>query len=308
MENLRGTTAFITGGARGIGLGIARALAGRGVRMALADIDAMALDAAKNELATRAPDAGSVQTFELDVRDRAAFAAVADQAEQRLGPVSLLINNAGVSLGLRKVSEQVTYPIWDYITGVNVDGVNNGVQTFLPRMLSRGGPGHIVNTASVAGLGVFPGRSAAYGYTASKAAVIALTETLHHGLRDEGAAIGASVLLPGLVATAITTNSLHAAPDDIVPPGERARVAELARQGAEIIAVHGRDIDTVGEQVVEGILDNRLYILTDRMAAGVVASRARAIIDAMPAEDGRTERVLDLGSGTGTARDDRSSA
>ncbi|WP_206641592.1 SDR family oxidoreductase [Nonomuraea polychroma] len=179
MENLSGATAFITGGAQGIGLGIARALARQGVRVALADIDAAALDAAKSELAALTPDAESVQTFELDVRDRTAFTAVADATEQRLGPVTPLINNVGVGLSLRKISEQVTYPIWDYIAGVNLDGVNNGVQTFLPRMLSRGGPGHIVNTASVAGLGVFPGRSAAYDYTASKAAVIALTEALH---------------------------------------------------------------------------------------------------------------------------------
>ncbi|WP_206641591.1 hypothetical protein [Nonomuraea polychroma] len=100
------------------------------------------------------------------------------------------------------------------------------------------------------------------------------------------------------MATGIPINSLNAAPDDVLPPGERARVAQLARQGTEIIGAHGRDIDTVGEQVVEAFLDGRLYILTDRMAADLVASRARAILDAMPAEDGRTERVLGLVSGT----------
>ncbi len=165
MEDVKGKTAFITGGARGIGLGIARAFARAGVKLAIADIDPDSLASAKSELAKLT----AVETFKLDVRDREAYARVADEAEARLGPVSILCNNAGVAAATR-----FTYEFWDWMLGINLNGVINGIQTFMPRMLERGGDGHIVNTASGAGL-VAEGSSVMY--STSKFAVVGLSES-----------------------------------------------------------------------------------------------------------------------------------
>ena len=127
MEDVKGRTAFITGGARGIGLGIAGALARAGIKLAIADIDPDSLAAAKSELAKLT----AVETFKLDVRDREAYARVADEAEARLGAVSILCNNAGVAAATR-----FTYEFWDWMLGINLNGVINGIQTFVPRMLA----------------------------------------------------------------------------------------------------------------------------------------------------------------------------
>ena len=146
MTEVAGRTAFITGGGNGIGLGIARAFARAGARLALADRDADALASAKAELSGMT----AVETMVLDVRDRDAFGRAADDVEAKLGPVSLLCNNAGVSGGAP--AGKFTYELWDWSLGINLGGVVNGVTTFLPRMIARGDGGHVVNTASGAGL------------------------------------------------------------------------------------------------------------------------------------------------------------
>lgn len=142
MKDFAGRTAFITGGAQGIGLGIARRLAREGVNLALVDIDTEALRRARTELGGQT----KVRTEVLDVRDREAFAKVADAIETDLGPVSLLFNNAGVAGSIS--IEKMNYAAWDWVLGVNLQGVINGIQTFLPRMIKRAVGGHIVNTSS----------------------------------------------------------------------------------------------------------------------------------------------------------------
>ena len=204
MENVAGRTAFITGGASGIGLGIARAFARAGARIALADVDAAALGAAQAELAKDTP----TEAFVLDVRDRAAYARAADEAEARLGPVSLLFNNAGVALAIPAL--QMSYETWDFALGVNLDGVVNGLQTFVPRMCARGAQldgAHIVNTASGAGLAT-PGSG--YLYHTAKFAVVGLSESLRFELQGNG--IGVSVLCPGPVATKIIHHTMQTQP------------------------------------------------------------------------------------------------
>ena len=134
MTEVSGRTAFITGAANGIGLGIARALAGAGAKVALADLDEAGLKRARDEL----EKVTEVETVILDVRDREAFARRADQVEAKLGPVSLLFNNAGVGGGAD--AGQMTYELWDWGMGINLDGVINGVQTFLTK--SRGAGVH----------------------------------------------------------------------------------------------------------------------------------------------------------------------
>lgn len=289
MHKLDGATVFITGGAQGIGLGIARAFAGAGARLALADIDAAALATAHAELA----DVADVAVFRLDVRDRERYAQVADEAERQLGPVSVLVNNAGVGLGvMQTISTELSYAVWDHVVGINLQGVNNGIQTFVPRMIARGASGHVVNTASAAGLVVFPERSSGYTYHASKFAVVGLTEALRRGLADEGHPIGVSVLLPGLVATDVSANSLRTAPDDALPDGGRESLRDVVEAGTAALKAHGRDIDDVGALVVEGVRENRLYIPTDRLAAAAVSRRAEELLAAMPAQGSRHDDAL----------------
>jgi NAD(P)-dependent dehydrogenase (short-subunit alcohol dehydrogenase family) len=146
MIDVSNRTAFITGGANGIGLGIARAFAKNGTKIAIADLDETALARAKAELSAIT----KVEAVVLDVRDRENYARTAGRIEASLGPVSLLFNNAGIAGGA--AATKMTYEMWDWGVGINLMGVINGIQTFLPRMAERGDGGHIVNTASGAGL------------------------------------------------------------------------------------------------------------------------------------------------------------
>ncbi len=272
MTDVKGRTAFITGGANGIGLGIARAFGRAGANLALADLDAAALAHAKAELAALT----TVEAVELDVRDRAAYARAADEVERALGPVSLLFNNAGVAGGAP--AHELTYELWDWAMGINLYGVINGVQTFLPRMVARGAGGHIVNTASGAGLAA-TGNGVLYSTT--KYGVVGLSDTLHLELSSAG--IGVSVLCPGPVATDILARSAKVRPAEREPLSEEQR--ELAAQRfalATRILQAGENPDTVGEMVLDAVLGNRLYIHTDRLMADLIEARARALLDAMP--------------------------
>jgi len=269
MDRVDGKVAFITGGARGIGLGIARAFARTGVKLALADIDQAALVAAKSELS----DITAVETFILDVRDRSAYARVADETESRLGPVSILCNNAGVAGGQHVT--RLTYEYWDWAIGINLNGVVNGIQTFLPRMLKRGGGGHIVNTASGAGLAA---TSAGLLYTTSKFAVVGLSESLR--LELEPYQIGVSVLCPGPVNTRIISNSRDTQPPAQTTDETKLRETALAQANAFLAA--GADPNQVGEMVLAAVKANQLYIHTDRLVAGLIESRTKALLDALP--------------------------
>ena len=215
MEQLVGKTAFITGGANGIGFALARAFVNEGMHVAIVDVDAAALVEAQQILA------GSnvkVVALQLDVTDRDQFAAVADEVEAKLGPVHVVCNNAGVYRG--GSMENVTYADWDWVMGVNVGGVINGLQTWLQKIKSHGQGGHIVNTASMAGVLTSAGLGV---YNASKFAVVGLSEALRADL--EGHDIGVSVLCPGMVRTKILES-------------ERNRPAQFAVSDAQAVAAN----------------------------------------------------------------------
>ncbi|MEO3796430.1 SDR family NAD(P)-dependent oxidoreductase [Nonomuraea sp. B10E15] len=271
------TTSFITGAAQGIGLGIARALARQGGRLAIADID----DAALGEAAAELAELTEVAAFPLDVRDREAYARAADEAEARLGPVTVLCNNAGLAFPERPAD--MTYELWDLALDINLGGVVNGVQTFLPRMLRRGGPAHIVNTASAAGLigaGVGP------MYTSSKFAVVGLSESLRHQLETAGHPVGVTVLCPGGVASNIARSSRSlVATQHGGPELRRAqdRIDQLMPRIDAAVARFGVPADTVGELVIGAIRANDLYVLTDRAGIDLITARTQAILAAMPA-------------------------
>ena len=271
METIAGRTAFITGGARGIGLGMARAFADAGAKLVLVDIHEDALAAAKAELEKRT----AVQTFRLDVRDRRAYAQVADEAEALLGPVSILCNNAGVA-GAAPV-QRLTFDLWDWVMGINVNGVINGMQTFVPRMIERGTGGHVVNTASGAGLAA---TASGTMYATSKYAVVGLSETMRIELQPYD--IGVTVLCPGPVRTDIIANTLAQEPArEGVPTEERQRERELMAMAAEFLA-RGTPPDDVGQMVLAAVQANRLYIHTDRIMFDAIRRRTDELLEAMP--------------------------
>lgn len=260
-----GSTAFITGGAQGIGLGTARALASRGVRLALADIDVEALERAKAELAGITP----TETIELDVRDRDAFAEAADKIEALFGPVDLLFNNAGIASGAPIAKAQ--YEDWDLAIGINLNGVYNGIQTFVPRMIERGNGGYIVNTASGAGLVA----SANFQYSTTKFAVVGLSESLRQTLAPHR--IGVSVLCPGPVDTNIIKRTADVSNKNLTGPPKRTGQGD-----AEAFLKAGTSIDTVGEQVVAGIEAEAMWIHTDSMMHPYVTMRMEALLASIP--------------------------
>ncbi|WP_051707966.1 MULTISPECIES: SDR family oxidoreductase [unclassified Streptomyces] len=245
MRNWKGSVAFITGGGQGIGLGIARALGSRGVRLALTDIDEEALHRSGEEL-SKVTD---VEVRRLDVREREAFASVADDVESTLGPVDLLFNNAGIAPS--SPLSELDYAKWDLTLGVNLSGVINGLQTFLPRMIERGRGGYVVNSASGAGLVAGPNVL----YTTSKFAVVGLSESLRLAAERHG--IGVSVLCPAYVDTGILEHTYAMGAGSIAP------LSGEVREKTEALFRSGVSIDGVGELVVAGMEAEAMWIYTD---------------------------------------------
>lgn len=267
IDDFEGRVAFVTGGAQGIGLGIARALAARGAKVGIVDINTDALGAAHEELSR----VTEVVTTVLDVQDREAYAAVADEVEASLGPVTLLFNNAGIigSTSPRTMS----YATWDWVMGVNLNGVYNGVQTFIPRMIERGAGGYMVNTASGAGLVAL---GSGYLYATSKFAVVGLSESLHVELVKHN--IGVSVLCPGPVATNIIRNTVEMRPAS--DPASSTVTKTLADAEGRLAA--GTPPDAVGEMVIEAMKAGRLFICTDDIMSEPIKIRTQMLLDASP--------------------------
>jgi NAD(P)-dependent dehydrogenase (short-subunit alcohol dehydrogenase family) len=270
MQNLPGRTAFITGGASGIGLGIAKALLGAGMNVVIADIRDDHLAEATAELA----GGDKVLALKLDVTDRAAYAAAADAVEARFGNIHILCNNAGVAVV--GPTELATFSDWDWCMGVLLGGTINGVTTMLPRILKHGEGGHIVNTASMSGLVPVGGTTI---YSTAKAAVITMMETMRPEL--EGRGVICSAFCPGAVQS------------NIADAG-KTRPAELADSGyveADKRRQNGGNFfhlyqtkEEVGERVLQGILNDELYILTHAEFLEGVTDRANAMIASVPAK------------------------
>ncbi|MCW2390318.1 NAD(P)-dependent dehydrogenase (short-subunit alcohol dehydrogenase family) [Sphingobium sp. B1D7B] len=290
MKTVAGTMAFISGGASGIGLGMARALAAQGARIAVCDVRADHLAQA----AQVAADEGWADRFralQLDVRDRDAFAAALDEAEAALGPLQILVNNAGI--GIQGPVDEATYADWDWAIGVNLMGVVNGLVSGLPRIKAHGLGGHVVNTASQGA--IMQARATRGVYAPTKAAVISMTEHLKLELDAKGSsmggssmgggAIGATVVCPGPVRTNIEETEQHRPAEFQVDTPFRHR-DETPPPGALPPTAPGFWLDplTVGEMTVDAILTGKLYVITHPAFIGSVKAR-HAGIEAAMAED-----------------------
>jgi NAD(P)-dependent dehydrogenase (short-subunit alcohol dehydrogenase family) len=244
METLQGRVAVITGGASGIGRELCRRFARAGARLVVADVDEAGMEATVTAVRQAGGDAIMVKT---DVSRLADVETLAERAFKEWGAVHVLCNNAGVTVhgGL----ESATHRDWEWVIGVNLWGVIHGIEAFVPRMIARGEPGHIVNTASMAGLIASQGLGV---YNTTKYAVVGLSETLQKDLRPYN--IGVSVLCPMGVATAIRDSDRNR-PAHLKNPERRA--------GGEITLI-GRTLapEQVAERVLGAIVANRLYIIT----------------------------------------------
>jgi NAD(P)-dependent dehydrogenase (short-subunit alcohol dehydrogenase family) len=238
-----GRTAVVTGGASGIGRALALSFAREGARLVIADRDEAGMALVVGAIRARGGEAVGVST---DVSELAQVHALADRAFETFGKVHVLCNNAGVAVwgGL----ETATHRDWQWVLGINLWGVIHGVEAFVPRMIAQREPGHVLNTASMAGLIASQGLGV---YNTSKYAVVGLSETLAKDLRPYG--IGVSVLCPMGVDTRINAS-------------ERNRPTGLRNESppAEAPVLIGRTLapETVAEMALAAIRENRLYVIT----------------------------------------------
>ena len=253
MQDVEDKVAVVTGGASGIGYGIARTLLKAGMKVVIADANQAHLDEVKAEL----KGVNNVHFLKVDVTDRTAMAEAADEVERVFGKVHVICNNAGIASG--QAMDEAEYAEWDRVMAVNLGGVINGVKSFVPKIKAHGEGGHVVNTSSMAGIIPLPETGGIYA--ASKFAVRGLTDSLRLSLAKDG--IGVSTLCPGLTRSRIMST---ANPDAGPEPGADALFNDMS--GA-------MDPLELGEAVLRGIRRNDPYIL----AHGEFKDEVREIFD-----------------------------
>jgi NAD(P)-dependent dehydrogenase (short-subunit alcohol dehydrogenase family) len=257
----------VTGAGSGIGLGLARTFARNGMSVVLCDIRSDRLDGALAEVRALGARAIAVDT---DVSARAAVERAAAEAQRAFGAVHVVCNNAGVTMHGKSVAE-LTAQEWDWIIGVNLYGVIHGIQVFLPLIRAHGDEGHIVNTASIAGFQVRPGRRSG-AYAATKYAVVALSESLAQDLA--GTAIGVSVLAPAAVNTQIYRSGENR------PARFGGPFALAGNDPLQDELKTGLDPDTVGERVVRAMRAQEFFVFTHMETRAWLEQRHRRILDA----------------------------
>lgn len=280
MESFAGRTAVVTGAASGIGRALAERFVAEGMNVVLADVEAGALAAAVEAIGG---GGGSVVGVRTDVTDVASVEALLAVSTEAFGNVHVLCNNAGVGPPAEPQLWLNTPNDWRWTFAVNVFGVANGLTVFLPHMVGHGEPGHVVNTSSPDG-GIVAMPNAAV-YASSKAAVVTMTECLHHQLATLGSAIGASVLLPsgGLLLTGMWTADRNR-PAAFERERPRSRPGLSAADFRKLMAKQGREVpvlpvEEVAGWVVDGIRADRFWLLPDGHLDDEVRARAAAIID-----------------------------
>jgi NAD(P)-dependent dehydrogenase (short-subunit alcohol dehydrogenase family) len=272
MQELAGKTAFVTGGASGIGLALGQAFAEAGMKVMLADIEVDALAAAVGSLSDFGPN---VQGVTCDVADAASVEQAAKASYAAFGHVHVVCNNAGVAGG--SGIDDISLDTWRWVLDVNLMGVLHGIRTFLPHIRAHGEGGHIVNTASMAGLQSGLGFSP---YATSKFAVVAMSEGLAMQLKPLG--IGVTVLCPGFVRTGISGGGRNR-PERYGPtqaPDPASAAGRLAAESARLQAA-GLDPAEIAAQTLAAIRDDELYVFTHPEMHNEVKERFAAIVAAM---------------------------
>ena len=275
MDTFEGKGAVVTGGASGIGFATAKQLGAKGARIVLADVDGVALEAAVAQLRAAGITADGVV---CDVSLLESVQALADESFRRLGAVHLVFNNAGVAVGGPVV--EMTHQDWRWVIDVDLWGPIHGVEAFLPRMVEQGEGGHVLFTASFAGLvpnvGLGP-------YCVAKYGVVALAEVLSRELREHG--IGVSVLCPMRVATNIGSSERNRS-DDYGGPDS---ASGLLPQGEDNDALAGRvlDVDDVAAFTIDAVINERLYVLPHEESRVAIRRRFERIDRTFEAQAGR---------------------
>jgi len=254
MQEFNGKVAVITGGAEGIGRAVAERAAQVGMKLVLADIDEARLKTVVEEFGARGVDAVGLKT---DVSKQEQVEALAALAFERHGNIHLLVNNAGV--GHNRPVWETTQADWDWVMGVNLYGVIHGLRAFIPTMLAKGEPGHIVNTASMAGLTSQPGLAI---YNASKHGVVTVSEGLHHDLTLRQSKLRVSVLCPAWVKTRIHLSGRNRPDEDTAPQSTLDPVSTKVGLAVMNAVENGIPVEQVANDVFDAIAAERFYILT----------------------------------------------
>lgn len=270
MKTFQDRVAVVTGGASGIGRALAERFAAEGMKVVLADVEEEPLAATAREMTAAGASVLAVRT---DVAKAADVDALAERAWSAYGAVHVLCNNAGVGGG--GLSWESSLAEWEWVLGVNLWGVIHGVRTFVPRMLAGGDEGHVVNTASVAGLSTAPGMGS---YNVSKFGVVALSEVMHHELALLGAKLRVSVLCPAWVNTRIAEADRNR-PAEAATNGAANPAFEAMRDVVRNAVAAGMPPARVAEMVRDAIRDERFYVLTHPDFVPIVRQRMEGILE-----------------------------
>ena len=271
MKVFRDRVAVVTGAASGIGLALAGRFAAEGMKIVLADIEAAALATAETALRRTAL---AVLAVEVDVARPEDVERLARETYATFGAAHVLCNNAGVAV--IGAAHEHSLADWQWVINVNLWGVIHGVRAFLPRMLAGGDEGHIINTASMAGLTTAPFMSV---YDVTKHGVVALSESMYKELRLANAPIGVSVVCPGLIDTNIMRSSRNR-PAELSEEGKAGPLAQAFGQALSDRLAGGYPPSEVAEQVIAGIRDDRFYIVPAQPEVkGGIAVRAQDLLE-----------------------------
>jgi NAD(P)-dependent dehydrogenase (short-subunit alcohol dehydrogenase family) len=271
MQRLEDRVAVVTGAASGIGLALAERFAAEGMRVVMADVEATALDRA---VAAVRATARAVLPVRVDVARAEDVERLAHETYAAFGAAHVVCNNAGVAV-IGAVHEN-SLADWQWVIGVNLWGVIHGVRAFVPRMLAGGDEGHIVNTASMAGLTTAPFMAV---YDVTKHGVVALSEAMYKEFEATGAPLGVSVVCPGLINTNIMRSARNR-PSELADEGKAGPAAQAFGQALGDRLATGYPPAEVAEQVVQGIRDRRFYVVPAQPEVRQAATlRAQDIIE-----------------------------
>jgi len=270
MQDLTGRTAVITGGASGMGRAFADRFAAAGMRLVLADIEEPALDQAVTELADAGAEVIGVRTDVALLEDNE---ALRDRTLDAFGQANVICLNAGVGGG--GVMSELTALDWQWTLGVNLNGVVYGLTSFLPHLESHG-DGHVVITSSIAGHTCHAGMGP---YNASKHAVAAIAETLHHEFQQADSSLGVTCLCPGFVSTRIIESERNR-PETLTNPGvveERTEEEEMTRAMVLDFFANAKPASEVADLVHDAVVEQRFWLFTDEQFVDNIAVRHQAI-------------------------------